>query len=96
MNKTDVSVPSSDPDSAAGRKPPSNIVSGTSAAGVRAIGVQLVTFYFRAPVKAFFRMRVDYMVCMSPGKESDQIELSRTANGPRSQSSDPDGPGVVV
>lgn len=66
MNKLDDSIPPSDPDSAAGRKPPSNIVSGTSAAGVRAIGVQLVTFYFRAPVKAFFRMRVDYMVCSFP------------------------------
>lgn len=63
MNKLDVSAPPPDLDSGTARKPQSNIVSGTSAAGVRAIGVQLVTFYFRAPVKAFFRMRVDYMVC---------------------------------
>lgn len=65
MNKDiNVSIPPSDVESAAGRKPQNNIVQGTSAAGVRAIGVQLITFYFRAPVKAFFRMRVDYMVLL--------------------------------
>lgn len=35
---------------------------GASAAGARAIGARMVAFYFRAPVKAFFRPRVDYMV----------------------------------
>ncbi|KAJ6186332.1 hypothetical protein N7519_007633 [Penicillium mononematosum] len=34
---------------------------GASAAGVRALSAQMVAFYFRAPIKAFFRMRVDYM-----------------------------------
>lgn len=67
MNKDlNVSLPPSDVESAAGRKPQNNIVQGSSAAGVRAIGVQLITFYFRAPVKAFFRMRVDYMVFLLP------------------------------
>ena len=33
---------------------------GASAAGVRALGARLVAFYFRAPVKAFFRPRVEY------------------------------------
>lgn len=61
-------------DSAAGRKPKNNIVPGTTAAGVRAIGVQLVTFYFRAPVKAFFRMRVDYMVCSFPSRGGNEKE----------------------
>lgn len=100
MNKLDVSVPPSDSENAAGRKPPSNIVSGTSAASVRAIGVQLVTFYFRAPVKAFFRMRVDYMVCMffPPVRRSraNRQRLSRTANGPCSQPSNPDEREMVV
>lgn len=39
-----------------------HVLQGSSAAGARALGTQLVAFYFRAPVKAFFRMRVDYMV----------------------------------
>ncbi|KAF2675173.1 putative mitochondrial carrier protein [Microthyrium microscopicum] len=34
---------------------------GASAAGVRALSAQVVGFYFRAPMKAFFRSRVDYM-----------------------------------
>ncbi|KAL8712855.1 MAG: hypothetical protein Q9220_003063 [cf. Caloplaca sp. 1 TL-2023] len=38
-----------------------NAATGASAAGVRAISSQLIAFYFRAPVKAFFRTRVDYL-----------------------------------
>ncbi len=40
----------------------SNAATGASAAGVRAFTAQAVAFYFRAPVKAFFRTRVDYLV----------------------------------
>ncbi|KAF3198327.1 hypothetical protein TWF191_004942 [Orbilia oligospora] len=39
----------------------SNAVQGASAAGTRAITMQLVSFYFRYPVKAFMRLRIDYM-----------------------------------
>ncbi|EXJ91666.1 hypothetical protein A1O3_00216 [Capronia epimyces CBS 606.96] len=39
----------------------SNATTGASAAGVRAVTAQVVAFYFRAPVKAFFRTRVDYL-----------------------------------
>jgi hypothetical protein len=39
----------------------SNAATGASAAGIRALSAQFVAFYFRAPVKAFFRTRVDYM-----------------------------------
>ncbi|KAI5800266.1 mitochondrial carrier domain-containing protein [Peziza echinospora] len=46
---------------AAAKSPSTNLVNGTSAAGARAISTQLIAFYFRAPVKAFFKMRVDYM-----------------------------------
>ena len=42
-----------------------NAATGASAAGVRALGTQLVSIYFRAPVKAFFRTRVEY-VPMTP------------------------------
>lgn len=46
----------------------SNATTGASAAGVRALTAQAVAFYFRAPVKAFFRTRVDYLVRLSrPG-----------------------------
>ncbi|KZF20720.1 mitochondrial carrier [Xylona heveae TC161] len=34
---------------------------GASAAGIRAFSAQFLSFYFRAPVKAFFPTRVDYM-----------------------------------
>ncbi|CAI7611263.1 unnamed protein product [Penicillium viridicatum] len=34
---------------------------GASAAGVRALSAQMVAFYFRAPIKAFFRTRVEYV-----------------------------------
>ena len=36
-----------------------NAATGASAAGARAFSAQLVSFYFRAPVKAFFRTRVE-------------------------------------
>ncbi|OJJ44206.1 hypothetical protein ASPZODRAFT_72758 [Penicilliopsis zonata CBS 506.65] len=42
-------------------RPRSNAAAGASAAGVRALSAQVVAFYFRIPVKAFFRTRVDYM-----------------------------------
>jgi hypothetical protein len=44
------------------KDPRSNAATGASAAGVRAFTAQAVAFYFRAPVKAFFRTRVDYLV----------------------------------
>jgi len=37
----------------------SNAATGASAAGARALGSQAIAFYFRAPVKAFFRTRVE-------------------------------------
>jgi hypothetical protein len=56
----------------AGASPPvftdnrTNAATGASAAGVRAFTAQAVAFYFRAPVKAFFRTRVDYLVKRHP------------------------------
>lgn len=43
------------------KNPRSNAATAASAAGVRALSAQVVAFYFRAPVKAFFRTRVDYL-----------------------------------
>lgn len=38
-----------------------NASNAAQAAGVRAFTAQAIAFYFRAPVKAFFRTRVDYL-----------------------------------
>lgn len=43
------------------RPPHSNAATAASAASARALSSQLVAFYFRAPAKAFFRTRVDYL-----------------------------------
>jgi hypothetical protein len=45
-----------------GRKPKTNAATGASAASVRAVTTQFVTFYFRAPAKAFFRTRVEFVM----------------------------------
>ncbi|OOF96216.1 hypothetical protein ASPCADRAFT_207588 [Aspergillus carbonarius ITEM 5010] len=46
-----------DPGNSPRRNPRQNAATGASAAGVRALSAQLVAFYFRAPIKAFFRTR---------------------------------------
>jgi hypothetical protein len=43
------------------RIPRNDVATGASAAGVRALSGQVLSFYFRAPVKAFFRNRVEYV-----------------------------------
>lgn len=43
------------------KQPHSNAATAASAASVRAVTSQAIAFYFRAPVKAFFRTRVDYL-----------------------------------
>lgn len=50
-----------EPDGVSRKNPRNNAATGASAAGVRALSAQLVAFYFRAPVKAFFRTRVEYV-----------------------------------
>jgi len=40
---------------------PKGAATGIQAAGIRAITARAVAFYFRAPVKAFFRGRIDYL-----------------------------------
>ena len=58
-NDNVVSVPNeSSPDK---RNRSSNAATAASAASVRALSAQVVAFYFRAPAKAFFRTRVDYL-----------------------------------
>ena len=43
------------------KAPRENASTAAQAAGVRAFTAQAIAFYFRAPVKAFFRTRVDYL-----------------------------------
>lgn len=56
-NQMNSDVVSDSPEKGSQKK---NAATGASAAGVRAISAQLIAFYFRAPVKAFFRTRVEY------------------------------------
>jgi hypothetical protein len=42
-----------------GEKSRNNAATGASAAGARALSAQMIAFYFRAPIKAFFRTRVE-------------------------------------
>lgn len=51
--------PAAEVPSSSRRDKKSNAATGASAAGVRAVASQMLAFYFRAPVKAFFRTRVE-------------------------------------
>ncbi|KUI65180.1 Mitochondrial substrate carrier family protein S [Cytospora mali] len=49
------------PPDSSDRNPRTNAATAATAASVRALSAQAIAFYFRAPVKAFFRTRVDYL-----------------------------------
>jgi hypothetical protein len=51
----------------------SNAATGASAAGARAFAARAVAFYFRAPVKAFFRTRVDYLAYAKSNSDGGQL-----------------------
>ncbi|KAK5313239.1 hypothetical protein LTR93_010974 [Exophiala xenobiotica] len=62
----------------------SNAATGASAAGARALAAQTVAFYFRAPVKAFFRTRVDYLAyakSISPDIQTGRFSWRSTTPG---------------
>ena len=66
------------------KDPRSNAATGASAAGVRAFTAQAIAFYFRAPVKAFFRTRVDYLAyakAINPRVKSGQFSWRTTTPG---------------
>ncbi|PLB39226.1 putative mitochondrial carrier protein, partial [Aspergillus candidus] len=66
------------------RNPRNNAATGASAAGVRALSAQLVAFYFKAPIKAFFRTRVDYMAfarAVSPHAADSRWSFRTTTPG---------------
>lgn len=56
-----------------------NAATAASAAGVRALSAQAIAFYFRAPVKAFFRTRVDYLAYARSVHQAQTAMLMRAA-----------------
>ncbi len=66
------------------RKPGNNAATGVTAAGSRALLARAVAFYFRAPVKAFFRTRVDYLAyakSINPRIQSGEFSWRTTTPG---------------
>ncbi|TDZ58614.1 Solute carrier family 25 member 45 [Colletotrichum trifolii] len=61
------------------KNPRSNAATAASAAGVRALSAQAIAFYFRAPVKAFFRTRVDYLAYARSVHQAQTELLARAA-----------------
>ncbi|KAH8899953.1 mitochondrial carrier [Thozetella sp. PMI_491] len=62
-------------------KPPgSSAATGATAASARALTSQAIAFYFRAPVKAFFRTRVDYLA-YARAIQDQQIALRQAPLG---------------
>lgn len=61
------------------RDPRSNAATAATAAGVRAFTAQAIAFYFRAPVKAFFRTRVDYLAYARNLQQQNHSYLSGAA-----------------
>ncbi|KAM9877760.1 hypothetical protein VD0002_g9455 [Verticillium dahliae] len=71
------------PDLLPDKNPRSNAATAASAAGVRALSAQAIAFYFRAPVKAFFRTRVDYLA-WARSVHLDQIQQQLQRRDPAS------------
>ncbi|KAH7041369.1 mitochondrial carrier domain-containing protein [Microdochium trichocladiopsis] len=59
--------------------PRNNAATAASAAGVRALSAQAIAFYFRAPVKAFFRTRVDYLAYARSVHQAQFAALAQAA-----------------
>ncbi|TQV95537.1 hypothetical protein V2A60_000727 [Cordyceps javanica] len=78
-----------DSDEFPSRAPRSNAATAASAAGVRALSAQLVAFYFRAPAKAFFRTRVDYLAYARTIHNAHTEALMRAAAAVASEGSSP-------
>lgn len=57
-----------------------NAATAATAAGARAFTAQAIAFYFRAPVKAFFRTRVDYLAYARNLQQQNHSYLSNLAD----------------
>lgn len=73
------------------RDPRSNAATAATAAGVRAFTAQAIAFYFRAPVKAFFRTRVDYLAY---ARNLQQQQQQQSHSYLSSAATLPDSPGT--
>ncbi|KAK8116586.1 uncharacterized protein PG998_004867 [Apiospora kogelbergensis] len=67
------------------KQPRNNAATAASAASVRALTSQAIAFYFRAPVKAFFRTRVDYLA-YARSVHNAQVQLHRPLGTDRATS----------
>ncbi|KAI0148460.1 mitochondrial carrier [Xylariaceae sp. FL1272] len=67
------------PDGALDKPSRNNAATAASAASVRALSAQAIAFYFRAPAKAFFRMRVDYLAYARNVHQAQTELLARAA-----------------
>lgn len=61
------------------KQPRDNAATAATAASVRALSAQAIAFYFRAPVKAFFRTRVDYLAYARSVHEAQTAAYFSTA-----------------
>jgi transmembrane carrier protein len=68
------------------KHPRTNAATAASAAGVRALSAQAIAFYFRAPVKAFFRTRVDYLAWARTVHQAQAAERQLLASSSSSSS----------
>ncbi|EGS19452.1 uncharacterized protein CTHT_0049130 [Thermochaetoides thermophila DSM 1495] len=73
--------PGADPPTFDKTPPTTNAATAASAASVRALTSQAIAFYFRAPVKAFFRTRVDYLAYARALQEQELAERRRRRRG---------------
>ncbi|PFH59700.1 hypothetical protein XA68_11963 [Ophiocordyceps unilateralis] len=78
--------PNSSEETIPGRAPRSNAATAASAAGVRAVSAQLVAFYFRAPAKAFFRTRVDYLAFARSLQDASRVAELKPSSSSSSSS----------
>lgn len=67
------------PPDSSDRQPRNNAATAATAAGARAFTAQAIAFYFRAPVKAFFRTRVDYLAYARNLQQQNHSYLSTIA-----------------
>jgi Mitochondrial carrier protein len=76
-------LPVMPPDVLPDKTPRSNAATAASAAGIRALSAQAIAFYFRSPVKVFFRTRVDYLAyARSVHQARTELLVKEAAEGP--------------
>lgn len=82
MNPSDLVgvLPVVPPDASDRQHPRNNAATAATAAGARAFMAQAIAFYFRAPAKAFFRTRVDYLAYARNLQQQNHTYVSSSLN----------------